>query len=81
MNKVKEILKTFKEVDKNAEFTVGQLFNAVHQEWNGEQELKQFNNDVENLDKAGLIVVTPGSNIDRPVRVTDPGQSALSRLK
>ncbi len=51
MSEATAILKALKQQQSNPQFTVGQLFNTIHAEWEGEVDvLQKFNRDVEDLD-------------------------------
>jgi hypothetical protein len=59
MSDATAILKVLKQQQSNQQFTVGQLINTVHPEWEGKVDvLQKFKDDLEILETAGFIILT-----------------------
>jgi hypothetical protein len=82
MSEATAILKALKQQQSAQKFSIGELFNVVHPEWNGEADvLRKFKSDVEDLDGGGLIIVTRTPNVETEVRMANPGDIVANRFK
>jgi hypothetical protein len=85
MSEISKIFKTLKpEGETPREVALGALFNSVHGDWVGNLETVQgFNNDVETLEQAGLIIIrVEGSrNSEKIVALSKSGGETANRVK
>ena len=82
MSEATAILRALKQQQSAQKFSIGELFNAVHSEWEGEADvLQKFNRDIEDLEAAGIVIVTRTPNVETEVRITNPGDIAANRFK
>ena len=82
MSKLGEILKVLKQQQNNHKYTMGQLFNAIHPEWQGEVDaIHSFNEAIKGIELAGLVVTTQQPNVELVVRISESGLAVVDRFE